>query len=113
MERKQILITGGHSGIGLELTRLILKENHKIGLILRNEDRLNEARKILKELNVTDIDFFIADLSNQESILAVAKSITDKWQKVDILFNNAGVLNGEKTFSVQQNEMHYEVNTLA
>ncbi len=113
MEQKQIIITGGHSGIGLELTKLILKGNYKIGLILRNENRLTEAKKIFNQFKFDNIDFFIADLSNQESISTVAKSITDKWQKIDILFNNAGVLIGEKTFSSQQNEMHYEVNTLA
>ncbi|MEP7169741.1 MAG: SDR family NAD(P)-dependent oxidoreductase [Bacteroidota bacterium] len=113
MERKQIIITGGHSGIGLELTKLVLKENHRVGLILRNENTLGEAKKIIKQFNPADVDFFIADLSDQESISAVAKSITDKWYKVDILFNNAGVLLREKMFSIQQNEMHNEINTLA
>jgi len=33
-EKKRILITGGHSGIGLELTKTLLKEDNKIGLIV-------------------------------------------------------------------------------
>lgn len=110
---KQIIITGGYSGIGLELTKLILKDNHKAGLIVRNEAALINAKKELQQFNLSNADFFIADLSKQEDVLNVAKSIANKWQKVDVLFNNAGVMLGEKMFSTQQNEMHYEVNTLA
>lgn len=60
MEKQRILFTGWHSGIGLELTKTLLKEDHKIGLIVGNKQRRNDA---LKELgNNREVDFFIADL---------------------------------------------------
>jgi len=113
MKQKHVIITGGHSGIGLELTKLILKDGHKVGLILRNESTLKEAKQKFEQLGYNNVEFLVADLCRQEDVLKVARSITNTWQKVDILFNNAGVLLGELTFSPQQNEMHYEVNTLA
>lgn len=111
--KKQIVITGGYSGIGLELSKIILKQGDTLGLIFRNENSKNDLLTKHPEFNSESVDFFYADLSNQEQIVRVAKVIKEKWNKVDILFNNAGVLLGEKKLSAQGNEMHYEVNTLA
>ncbi len=59
MKQKQIIITGGYSGIGLELTKLILKDDHKAGLIVRNETAiLNETKQKLKQFNPDNLDFF-------------------------------------------------------
>lgn len=105
-----ILLTGGHSGIGLELSKTLIKEGHKLGLILRNERKKDQA---IKDLGTSNIDFFFADLSKQEDIQNVAAEIATKWEKVDILFNNAGVLLENASYSAQGNEMHLEVNAIA
>jgi NAD(P)-dependent dehydrogenase (short-subunit alcohol dehydrogenase family) len=109
--QKHILITGGHSGIGLELTKMLLKDGHKIGLILRSESIKSEAQKEFN--NAENLDFFFADLSSHEDILNVCEQIKARWSKVDILFNNAGVLLPDLQYSAHGNEMHFEVNTLA
>ena len=108
--KKQIILTGGHSGIGLELTKKLLAEKHQIGLILRNEERKNDLSKVIE---TKDIDFFYADLSVQSEVRNVANEIADKWITVDLLYNNAGVLLDSIYLSKQGNEMHFEVNTLA
>jgi NAD(P)-dependent dehydrogenase (short-subunit alcohol dehydrogenase family) len=109
--QKQIIITGGHSGIGLELTKMLLNDGHKIGLILRSETKKSEVQKQFN--NTENLDFFFADLSNHKEILKVCEQIKASWSKVDILFNNAGVLLPDLQYSAQSNEMHFEVNTLA
>lgn len=106
----KILITGGHTGIGLELTKKLLIGKHKIGLLLRNRERKNN---LPKNMNTENIDFFFADLSDQKSIVDIADEIIKKWHNVDIIFNNAGVLLDSIYLSKQENEMHFEVNTLA
>ncbi|MBN2425595.1 MAG: SDR family NAD(P)-dependent oxidoreductase [Calditrichaceae bacterium] len=113
MITKKILITGGYSGIGLELSKILFNEGHKIGLIIKNENRKLEFLREYPEFNTLEIDIFLADLSNQEQIIQVANDIRNRWGKIDILFNNAGVLLGEKLLSAQGNEMHFEINTLA
>ena len=52
------------------------------------------------------------DIFNKTTI-AIADEIIKKWHNVDIIFNNAGVLLDSIYLSKQENEMHYEVNTLA
>lgn len=110
--KKNIVISGGHSGIGLELTKKLLAEGHKIGLIVRNENR----RKSLADLfDSSKIEFFYADLSVQTEVIRVAQNIKDSWDKIDRLYNNAGIaiMKGDRRTSKQGNELHFEVNTLA
>jgi NAD(P)-dependent dehydrogenase (short-subunit alcohol dehydrogenase family) len=113
MKQKQIIITGGYSGIGLELSRLLIKDGHKLGLIIKNEDRKTAFLHNHPEFINLNVEFFIADLSNQNQVLKVAEEISNRWEAIDILFNNAGILTGSLCFSEHQNEMHFEVNTIA
>ncbi|MEL6536267.1 MAG: SDR family NAD(P)-dependent oxidoreductase, partial [Bacteroidota bacterium] len=58
-----ILITGGHTGIGLELTKRLFKEGHQIGLIVRSKARIeNMPTEIRNSINLT---VWEADLSDQ------------------------------------------------
>ena len=59
------------------------------------------------------MDLFYADLSVQKEVINVAKEIHQRWGRVDVLFNNAGVLLDDVYLSKQGNEMHFEVNTIA
>ena len=106
-----IIITGGHSGIGLELTKKLLADGHRLGLIVRNESRKNSLSEVF---DTSNIDYFYADLSVQSEVLRVANDIKSNWGQIDRLFNNAGiaVMKGARKTSEQGNELHFEINTL-
>ncbi|MEM1220695.1 MAG: SDR family NAD(P)-dependent oxidoreductase [Bacteroidota bacterium] len=104
------LLTGGHSGIGLALSDILLQQGYHLGWIVRSEQRGRSAQS--EVTNGASIDLFVADLSNQEEVKSVAEQVSQKWPSLDLLFNNAGVLLGSLQHSPQGNEMHYEVNTL-
>lgn len=107
----QFIITGGHTGIGLELTKMLLSGGHLLGLIVRDESRIAALIEDVGE--DANIEFFFADLSIQADVVKVANEISQTWHKIDGLFNNAGVLLDQMYLSEQGNEMHFEVNTLA
>lgn len=117
MKEQYILLTGGHTGLGLGVTKKLLKSGNKIGLIIRNEARkqetISEFDTFSREL-VDDIDFFYADLSDQAQVRATAQEVAATWPRLDRLFNNAAVLDyGNRRTSKQGNEWHLEVNVLA
>ncbi|MEM9102192.1 MAG: SDR family NAD(P)-dependent oxidoreductase [Pseudomonadota bacterium] len=107
----KLVITGGYSGIGLELTKKLLHEGHEIALIIRNKHRVEAVKKYLSHYN--KMHFFFGDLSIQADVHRVANEVKEHWPIIDGLFNNAGVLLDKNYFSPQNNEMHLEVNVLA
>ena len=80
--KKTVLITGGNKGIGLETTRLFLQNNFKVIVIARNYTDFEFNRNN----NVEKIEY---DLSNIIGIKDLVKNIGP----VDILINNAGLMN--------------------
>ncbi|MEM9337750.1 MAG: SDR family NAD(P)-dependent oxidoreductase [Bacteroidota bacterium] len=105
------VITGGHSGMGFELTKKLLKEGHKIGLIVRSESRKETTRKLFQDLD--SVEIFIADLSKRTEIEQVADQIKSSWERIDGLFNNAGLLLDKLYYSDYGNELQLEVNGIS
>ena len=108
-----IIVTGGHTGIGFELVLRLIHEGHRVGIVVRSDRRADAVRTAIGRLGHPKLDVFEADLASQDAVVAVAEQIDALWDRVDVLFNNAGVLLGDLQRSPQGNEMHYEVNTLA
>ena len=106
-----IIISGGHSGMGFELTKKLLAEGHQIGLIVRNEKRKAETQQLFPSEDNPKI--FIADLSNRDQIALVAKEIQSNYGKLDGIFNNAGVLLDKLYFSDYGNELQLEINAIS
>ncbi|MEM1337215.1 MAG: SDR family NAD(P)-dependent oxidoreductase [Bacteroidota bacterium] len=106
-----IIITGGHSGMGFELSRKNLEKGHQVGLIVRSESRKKEAQQLFSGKNLPL--FFVADLSKRDEIEAVVQEIRKIWPKVDGLFNNAGVLLDNLYFSEYGNELQLEINAIS
>ena len=106
-----ILLTGGHTGIGLELVKLLFAEGHTLGLIVRSKERIGGMPEEIKSSDRLTV--WEADLSDQAQVTAVSEAIAQDWDRIDVLYNNAGVLLDKLYTSKQGNELHLEVNTLS
>lgn len=85
MENKIIIISGGASGLGLEL----VKQSIKKGLFVCNIDRDFEKMKILSNTYKENYKGFIGDISDEEFIVNTIKEISNLGD-IKILINNAG-----------------------
>jgi len=85
-----ILITGANRGIGLELTRQLLKDDTRIFATCRRPegaDALNDlARKHADRVTVLQLD-----VNNEDSIHAAVEAVAAKVDALDLLINNAGI----------------------
>ena len=80
------LITGASSGIGRDMARILAQKNYNLVLLARDEQKLKELEKELKENKNIKIETISMDLSQEENCIDLHKSVKD----VDILINNAG-----------------------
>lgn len=98
MEKKNVLITGATSGIGEATAKLLAKNNFRLILCGRRQERLS---KLSKELSSsTEIHPLQFDVSNQIQVAKAIQSLPEQWRKIDVLVNNAGNAHG---FSSIQN----------
>jgi short-subunit dehydrogenase len=89
---KNILITGGSSGIGLDISRLFAKEGFKLYWVSWSSEELSTAKnQLLKEFPACKIETFVQDLSRMDSAEAVLQWIESQDIQLDVLINNAGV----------------------
>ena len=83
--RKNILITGGSSGLGKSLTIELSKNNN---IIVVSKDEINEIEK-------NNIDYYYCDITDYNKLKSTINSIIKKYQKIDVLINCAGLyING-------------------
>lgn len=87
------LITGANSGIGLETARLLVARGARVILAGRNQNKLDEAVKVLHAAAPqAETATLQLDLSDLASVRRAADRIADT-ETIDLLFNNAGVMN--------------------
>lgn len=89
---KIALVTGATSGIGRATARILAKNNYKIILCGRREDRLSELEKELSEF--TEIYTLSFDVRDKKAVFESINSLPSAFSKIDVLINNAGNAHG-------------------
>ncbi|MBO1902482.1 SDR family NAD(P)-dependent oxidoreductase [Leucobacter weissii] len=91
MDKKIILVTGATSGLGREEAKAFLTQGHTVILHGRNRDKaLTVQKELIAETGNPDVDVMIADLESLASVKALAEQVAGKYDRLDVLVNNAG-----------------------
>jgi NAD(P)-dependent dehydrogenase (short-subunit alcohol dehydrogenase family) len=85
-----VVITGGSRGLGLVLARRLAAEGARLVLLARDEAELHRAAQQFPP----DVDVMTVrcDIRRRADVRAAIDTVLDRWQVVDILINNAGVI---------------------
>ncbi|MGW3284330.1 oxidoreductase [Streptomyces sp. NPDC001002] len=87
------LITGGNSGVGLETARALAVHGARIILAGRSQANLDRAvQEVLAAAPKAEVDTLVVDLSDLSSVRGAANRVAET-ETIDLLFNNAGVMN--------------------
>ena len=90
---KTVLITGATSGIGLACARKFAENGDRLILTGRNEHLLSDIRKELAEKG-TEVMTLAFDIRDREKAKKYINGLSEAWQDIDVLVNNAGLALG-------------------
>lgn len=93
MKRKTVLVTGSSIGLGSAIIEKYASNNYNV--IITYNNNKDEALKLNEKIKKYNVDSLVVkcDISNENDIENMKNAITDKFGKLDILINNAGISN--------------------
>lgn len=107
-----ILITGGSSGVGLELAKRLIEKRNTVLICGRSEKRLQEAKQLLPSIHI-----FPCDISSEKECVLLYEWVKTNYPDCNILINNAAIvhntnfMNDDKAIEKAHDE--FQTNTLA
>ena len=114
MKGKVCLVTGANSGIGKQTAMELARMGANVVMVCRNEERGARAMsEIMRKTSSNSVDLMIADLSSQNQIRRLAHKFQDRYQRLDVLINNAGIAVDKREENSNGIEMILAVNYLA
>ena len=112
--KRTVVVTGGTGGIGLQSALGIARTGDRVVITGRDRARGAASRqRIIDETGNPDVALVIGDLSSVAGIDALARTLLEQLERIDVLVNNAGYLGSERQDSDDGVEMHFAVNVLA
>lgn len=90
MAERAAIVTGASSGIGLAIARMLGEEGYAITMAARRAEKLEAAAKDLADAGF-DVNAVAAALSEETEILRVVEAHRERYGRLDVLVNNAGV----------------------
>lgn len=101
------LVTGASRGIGREITKRLAQKGIKV---IANYNKSEEQAQILQKEN-NNIEIYKADVSKREEVHDMVKYILNKYGRIDILINNAGISESKMFTDVTDKDWNNIINT--
>lgn len=113
-DTKVIVITGGTGGIGQQAAIGLARQGHTIVVTGRSQERGEAGVAAIKaESGHDDVHLALGDLSEPEGRAALATDLLARFDRIDVLLNNAGMLATEFRRTSQGAEIDFAVNVIA
>jgi len=109
---KTYLITGGNQGLGFEAAKHLGKKGANIVIASRSVDKAQKAASELKSGIKGNVDVVKLDLGDLSSVRAAAEDVNQRFEKLDGLINNAGVMQTPELKTKDGFEMQVGTNHL-
>lgn len=113
MNGRIVIVTGANAGMGLAAVIELAKAGAEVVMVCRSRQRGEEARaKALAESGASHIELMLCDLGNFASIRSFCASFAERYSRLDVLINNAGVVSIKRELTDNGYESMLGVNHL-
>ncbi|KAJ6576975.1 NAD-P-binding protein [Mycena vulgaris] len=110
---KITLVTGGNTGIGYETTKQLLLKDAKVYLAARSPEKVAAAIKKLEQETKKSAIFIQLDLADLQSVRKAAETFLAQESRLDILFNNGGVMTTPpELLTAQNHDLQFGTNVI-
>lgn len=114
MKNKIVLITGSTDGIGKQTAIDLAQMGAHVVIHGRNPEKTHQTALDIMELTGNrNVDYLVADFSSLEEVRRLSTDIHQKFGRVDVLINNAGVYQQQRELTGDGFEMTFAVNHLS
>lgn len=113
MSGKLCVVSGATSGVGYEAVKALASGGANICLVARNENKAKAVKQEIEKKYSVTVDYFLADFSDLQQVEKAALAIADKYPKIDVLINSAGIHSTRRILNQAGIEMVFCVNHLA
>ncbi|NHI89257.1 MAG: SDR family oxidoreductase [Candidatus Thorarchaeota archaeon] len=114
LKDKTCIVTGSNSGIGKETALTLAKMDAKVIMVVRNKERGELARsEIIRESSNHSVDLMLCDLLSMSAIRQFAAEFKDKYNRLDVLINNAGAVFNKRQVTPEGFEQTFALDYLA
>lgn len=113
LQGKRVLITGGNSGIGLTASLEMAKLGAELVLACHDSDKTAQALTSINAVAQVEAVNLPVDLSNLASVRSLASTFLDRYDRLDVLINNAGTFPPKQRHSEDGFELQMGVNHFA
>ncbi|CAA9528207.1 MAG: hypothetical protein AVDCRST_MAG85-3431, partial [uncultured Solirubrobacteraceae bacterium] len=110
MPDRAAIVTGASSGIGLAVTRMLCQEGYGVTMAARRPEKLQAAFDELKGEGL-DVEQVAGNLGDEETIKQVVRQHEERYGRLDLLMNNAGVGVGQPVAELQTKHIDMQLNT--
>lgn len=94
---KTVVITGSARGLGFEMAKVFRKNNCHVVISDLSEEALSLSEEKLKEIeSSSEVSHQVCDVTKEDDIIKLIQLVKEKYQKIDIWINNAGVNQPDK-----------------
>ena len=113
MSGKVVLITGGTSGIGKATANALAAMGARVVVIGRDEERGERAVEEIRRDTGSEVSLMLADLAVQADIRRLAEEFRERHDRLDVLVNNAGLVQSKRIETPDGIETQLAINHLA
>ncbi|MCX6812569.1 MAG: SDR family oxidoreductase [Candidatus Berkelbacteria bacterium] len=114
IKNKLVMVTGATSGIGKEAAKMLASDGARVIIVGRNQEKCQQTvKEIITETKNKNLEYLLADFQYLGEIRLLAEKFHTKYDKLDVLINNAGVYLKRRETTADGRELSFSVNYLA
>lgn len=92
LRNRVAIVTGATSGIGEAIARRYMEEGARVALVGHSDDQGRKVEAQLRQMGKGECVYVHADVGDSAQVRAAVDAVTQRWQRVDLLVNNAAVM---------------------